>query len=107
MTMPFANQADIPTGPARIEYESPPRFDDEGFERTERRNGACQCPECGLWWPSIEEPDMWTEDNSGRWIAEGWWGGVVCERCEVLMIEQPDGSGECYKLRGGQGSRNV
>jgi hypothetical protein len=98
MTFPYCNQADIVRAEPRIIRERR-RFDDEGYERTKRRNGACECPKCGLWWPCIEEPDCWElDEESGKWNAVSWWGGVVCEECELLMIEQPDGTGECYDI---------
>lgn len=73
-------------------------FDEDGYEQGQRINGFDCCPQCGLWWPCIEEPDCWEEDDS-RWKATGWWGASVCEDCGLLMIEQPDGRGECYQLR--------
>lgn len=101
MAFPYCNQADIVHAEPRLAYEKR-HWDDERFERTQRRNGAYQCPKCGLWWPLIEEPDMWTEadETPGWWTAEGWWGGVACEGCEILMVSQPDGRGECYDLSG-------
>ena len=68
-------------------------------EGGERINGFHQCPQCGLWWPCIEEPDCWEQQDDGRWTAVGWWGAAVCEVCEVLMVEQPDGTPETYCLR--------
>jgi hypothetical protein len=99
VSFPFCNQADILHSEARIVYERP-HWDKEGYERTERRNGAYQCPKCGLWWPVIEEPDWWEQnpEDDAKWDAQGWWGGVVCEDCEILMVDQPDGSAECYDL---------
>lgn len=99
MAFPYSNQADIQRAEPRLAYEKR-HWDHDGFERTERRNGACQCPKCELWWPAIEEPDMWTGDEitPGRWNAEGWWGGVVCEDCEILMVDQPDGRSQYYRL---------
>ena len=78
------------------------RWDSEGYERGERINGFDCCPKCGLWWPIVEEPDCWeeTEEGSDRWKATGWWGAAVCEVCDLLMVEQPDGRGECYSLKG-------
>lgn len=75
-------------------------FDDRGHETGERINGFDQCPKCLLWWPCLEEPDCWEEsdDQPGKWIATGWWGAAVCEECELLMVEQPDGTPECYQL---------
>ena len=76
-------------------------FDAERYEQTKRINGGYQCPKCELWWPCVEEPDMWDlDEESGIWEATGWWGGTVCEECNILMIDQPDGSGECYQLDG-------
>ena len=98
MAIPFCNQANIHVVGPRIARESQ-HWDDDGHERTERRNGATQCPKCGLWWPNIEEPDMWDlNDRTGRWDATGWWGGVVCCECNLLMVEQCDGTDECYQL---------
>lgn len=79
-------------------------FDEENYMRGERINGFEQCPKCGVWYPCIEEPNEWQEyegDNpklQGKWMASDWWGGTVCEECNLLMIEQPDGRGECYQL---------
>lgn len=96
---PFANQADLHRRGAVLATE-PRHWDEEGHERTERRTGATQCPQCGLWWPNIDEPDMWDENSeTGRWDASGWWGGVVCSECDLLLIEQPDGRAEVYMLR--------
>lgn len=77
----------------------PRTFDEESHERGERINGYCECPKCGLWWPIVEEPDCWEwNERSQRWIATGWWGAAVCEACELLMADQPDGTPECYYL---------
>lgn len=75
-------------------------FDDEGYEQGERINGFVECPKCGLWWPCIEEPDCWEEDDEqkGKWVAIGWWGGVVCDECRLLIVDQPDGHTEVYQL---------
>jgi hypothetical protein len=73
-------------------------FDADGHERGERINGYCQCPKCGLWWPRVEEPDMWVEGEGGKWFIDGWWGAAVCCECHLLMVEQPDGTPECYRL---------
>jgi len=97
VSIPLCNAADLFNGP-RIDYETR-HWDAEGHERTERRNGAMQCPKCGLWWPMIEEPDMWDQnEKTGRWDASGWWGGVACCECRLLLIEQPDGTCEAYEL---------
>lgn len=72
-------------------------FDEQGFEQGERINGYYQCPRCGLWWPCIEQPDAW-EVSGDRWLATSWWGGVVCEACSLLIVEQPDGRTEVYEL---------
>lgn len=74
------------------------KFDAEGHERGERINGFYQCPKCDVWWPCVEEPDMWDEGPHGRWYASGWWGAAVCEECGLLMVDQPDGRTECYRL---------
>lgn len=93
MTFPLCNQADLPMADPQIAYE-PKVFDHEGHERTQRRNGGAQCPECGLWWPLIEEPDEWNH----KLQAIGWWGGVVCENCHLLIVEQLGGRMECYRI---------
>lgn len=104
MAFPICNQSDIPHKDARLAYERR-HWDDQGYERTARRNGAYQCPKCELWWPIIEEPDCWTQslNDRNRMDAEGWWGAAVCEKCQLLMVDQPDGVGECYDLSGGKG----
>jgi hypothetical protein len=77
----------------------PPYVGDDQNERGERIGGWSQCPKCGVWWPIVEEPDMWTESDDGtHWVAEGWWGAAVCMDCGMLMVDQPDGTGECYEL---------
>ena len=77
-------------------------FDADGFERGERINGFTECPKCGRWWPNVEEPDCWEEgEDAGHetiWLATGWWGSSICEECDLLMIEQPDGTSEVYRL---------
>jgi hypothetical protein len=78
-------------------------FDADGHERGERINGFNQCPKCSLWWPCVEEPDCWTEDGLDEngnvmWKATGWWGAAVCEECNLLMVDQPDGTPMCFKL---------
>lgn len=74
-------------------------IDDEGFERGERIHGFDQCPKCGLWYPCVEEPDMWElDEETGIWRAEGWWGGTFCEECGLLLVTQPDGTPEAYDL---------
>lgn len=98
MTFPFCNQADIRTTSPR-RYREVRHWDEENHELTQIRTGAYQCPECGLYWPLIEEPDAWRlNEETGRWDAVDWWGGVVCEECGLLMIDQPDGTGEVYRL---------
>jgi hypothetical protein len=97
MTFPFCNQSDLMTSAPKIVREKQ-CFDAEDYETTQRRNGAVQCPKCKLWWPSIEDPDWWTQREDGKHIAIGWWGGVVCEVCDLLLIEQPDGHTEVYWL---------
>ena len=82
----------------RVLWEDWKREDGAWMQTGERINGFCQCPKCGLWWPNIEEPDMWTENDDGWMQATGWWGGCVCSDCDLLMIEQPDGTPECYDL---------
>lgn len=99
MALPFANQVDILEAGPRLGSEKR-HWDRQGYERTQRRNGACECPKCGLLWPVIEEPDMWNKNAfTGRNDAAGWWGGVVCEQCRILIIEQPDGHTEAYALK--------
>lgn len=75
------------------------RFDEQHYERGERIGGYCQCPKCGLWWPVVEEPDAWEQRPlEDVWFAVEWWGGCVCEVCNLLMVSQPDGTPECYQL---------
>ena len=104
MSFPLCNQADLMTFGPRVVRE-PRCYDAEGVERTELRNGACQCPKCGLWWPIIETPVMWVEEHKrpddttpARWLATGWEGFPVCLFCGLLMVEHPDGTGEVYQL---------
>ena len=100
---PFCNQVDIhERGPVIVREER--AWDEVGYETTQQRIGATQCPRCRLWWPEIQEPDAWTfnEDND-LWDANDWWGGVVCELCGLLMVEQPDGTREAYELDGYDG----
>lgn len=78
----------------------PRTFDDDHCEQGKRINGFDQCPKCGLWWPCVEEPDMWAEDdeNHGIMFAEGWCGWSVCCDCRLLLFTQPDGTPEAYQL---------
>ena len=104
MTIPLCNQADLMTlGPRPVRERR--CFDANGRERTQLRSGACQCPQCGLWWPLIEDPCGWVEEYKRpddttpiRWFAVEWWGAAMCEICGLLMVEQPDGTGEVYQL---------
>lgn len=89
---------DLPTRTSPYRRVLSRSFDEDGHERGQRINGYSQCPKCGLWWPCIEEPDCWEEDEPGSWVAVGWWGATVCEECELLMVEQPDGRDEVYQL---------
>lgn len=102
MSIPLCNQADLMTNGPRLVREKR-HWDNEGYERTEIRDGATQCPKCGFWWPNIEEPDMWDENEvTGNLDAINWWGGVVCSDCSLLIVEQPDGRSECYELPRGR-----
>lgn len=98
MPFPFCNSINLDP---KIVYERR-HWDKDGYERTERRNGAVQCPRCDLWWPCIEEPQAWSQTLDSimdeRMDAIEWWGGVVCEECNLLMAEQPDGRIEVYQL---------
>lgn len=99
MAFPYSNQADLMRSePRRVSERR--HYDAAGYERTEIRTGACQCPECGLWWPVIESPDVWTQnrEDTAKMNATGWWGAAQCATCDLLMVEQPDGRGECYSL---------
>lgn len=98
MSLPLCNQADLMVAePRRIRERR--RWDLEGYERTEIRDGATRCPVCGLWWPHIAQPDGWEWNHSTlRWDATSWWGGVVCSLCDLLLVEQPDGTPECYDI---------
>ena len=97
--LPFCNQTDLHARGPLIVVEERRAWDDDGYETTQRRIGATQCPRCGLWWPEIQEPDGWKFNAAtGLWDADDWWGGVMCELCDSLMIEQPDGTGEVYSL---------
>ena len=100
MAIPICNQADIFNSDPRICREKPRRFDKKGYERTQQRTGACECPKCGLLWPVIEEPNCWTQDKNDRskWIATEWFGSAYCEQCAVVMVDQPDGDGEYFVL---------
>ena len=68
------------------------------WERGERINGFNQCPKCGLWWPIHEQPSARELNDDGWWCISEWWGSAVCTECHLLMVEQPDGTPECYQL---------
>lgn len=116
MTFPLCNQADLFTAGPRV-MRGRRRFDAEGYERTQRRNGAYRCPKCGLWWPVIEEPCEWVESRyvvkedgpAGALVEQPGdaavlrmravdWGRSACEMCQLLMVVQPDGTPEVYQL---------
>lgn len=87
MSMPRCNQADLFTVGARVRREHR-HWDANGYEQTERSVGAVQCPRCNLWWPVIEHPDAWSQNaDTGRLDADGWWCGVFCEQCGLLLID--------------------
>ncbi len=100
MAIPLCNQADLFTAGPRLVREIR-RWDEKGYEQTQRRNGAVQCPRCGLWWPMIEEPYEWNrvDCSAETYRAIAWEGFPVCEACNLLMVEQPDGTSEVYQLR--------
>lgn len=99
MAFPYSNQADLMRAEPRRTRERR-HYDADGYERTEVRTGDCQCPKCGLWWPVIESPDMWTQNpkDTTKLNAFGWWGAAQCGTCDLLLAEQPDGRSECYDL---------
>lgn len=72
--------------------------DKQGYPRGHRINGFYQCPRCGAWWPIVEEPEEWVRYADGRREIESWWGAAICTECNLLMVEQPDGADECYRL---------
>jgi hypothetical protein len=95
---PFCNQADLRDRGAVVCREAR-HWDNEGHEQTQIRTGAYECPRCRLWWPLIESPDEWTlNQETGKWDAISWWGGAVCGECNLLMINQPDGTTKAYEL---------
>lgn len=83
-----------------------PYFDKDGFQRGTRINGIAQCPECGLWWPLIEEVEAWVSGDeigdagrkfSGKWVATEWGIGTAeCLDCGCIVIDSFDG---CYLIR--------
>lgn len=77
-----------------------PHFDDTGYQRAERINGAVECPDCGLWWPLVEEIVEWIERPEGpkeMWFASGWdTGSAWCSECDILLADGFDG---CYVIR--------
>lgn len=73
-----------------------PYFDSERYQREKRFNGIAQCPECGLWWPLIEEVEEWEEFQEGPlegyWRAVSWGpGSAQCTFCDLVMIDSFDG----------------
>lgn len=104
ITIDYCCPVNLPSLSSPPVVNGPRTFDHEGFERGERISGYSCCPHCGLWWPIVEEPDEWIEDPRAhirgveRWLAKSWWGAAVCEKCELLMVDQPDGTPECYWL---------
>jgi len=74
-----------------------PYFDEQGYQRGERINGVVQCPDCGLWWPLVEDVEVWVSGGDGKWHASEWGLGVAnCLECECVIIDSFDGS---YVLR--------
>jgi hypothetical protein len=72
--------------------------DNDGIPTGKRINGYDQCPKCGLWYPTIEEPDGWSENDDGSWEIDSWWGWSQCVECDLLLVTQPDGRPEAYYL---------
>lgn len=65
-----------------------PTFDSDGYERATRINGAFVCPECDVVWPLVEDVEVWTVGDDGRWYAKEWgMGHGFCEECQVAVFE--------------------
>lgn len=65
-----------------------PYFDDKGYQRATRINGAFVCPDCGLVWPMYEDVCAWTDGPNGTWLATEWdTGHGECEVCGLVYFE--------------------
>jgi hypothetical protein len=64
--------------------------DNDGCQRGERINGSAECPDCGLWWPLIEEPEEW-DTETGDVVSWGP-GAAECADCELVIIDTFDGA---------------
>jgi hypothetical protein len=77
-----------------------PAFDQDGYMRAQRIHGIAQCPDCGLWWPLIEEVEAWvagTGEHDGKWIATEWGPGTAeCIECGCIVVDTFDG---CFVIR--------
>lgn len=65
---------------------TPMVVDDDGFERGQRINGYDECPRCRLWWPVVEEPDMWEESETLIQVRDGCfepWRTVTHARLQI------------------------
>ena len=89
----------VSTNPRKplVQVVDGPRFDDEGYQRATRINGAFVCPECGLVWPLYEDVCAWVAGPDGRWYASEWdTGRGECELCQLSVFE---GFDEDYVIR--------
>lgn len=79
---------------------SGPTFDADGYQRAERIHGIAQCPDCGLWWPLIEQVEAWRHGRGkyrGKHLAIEWGPGTAeCLECGVVLVDSFDG---CFVIR--------
>jgi hypothetical protein len=74
-----------------------PYFDDDGYQRATRINGAFVCPDCCLVWPMYEDVCAWRKYPDGKYHAIEWdMGHGECEICGVVVFE---GFDEDYVFR--------
>ena len=77
-------------------------FDPEGYERRERLDAIADCPRCGQEVECWAETDEWRRHgngSSGLWVHSEYGGAMgVCETCNLLIAEFPDGRMKAFDL---------
>lgn len=73
-------------------------LDAENHERCQRINGYAECPDCGLAWPMIDEPEAWTlSEATGVWEATDFGPATAeCLDCGLCIVDTFDG---CFVIR--------
>ena len=79
-----------PDDPVMLHHEIVTDADGDMRPVAARMNGMARCPDCGLWYPLIEEAEGWFTDTGE---VESWSpGSAECPFCDLTMIAWWDNS---------------